>query len=50
MKWIVFLMVLVLYIHVFNAIANLYFESDRKLTLKDLWRRFFPSFKVTIEV
>ena len=50
MKWIVFLVVLVLYIHVFNAIANLYFDSNRQLTLKDLWRRFFPSFKLTIEI
>jgi hypothetical protein len=51
MKWIVvFLMVLVLYVHVFNAIATLYFEKDRQLTLKDLWKRFFPSFKITIEM
>ncbi len=50
MKWLVFLMVLIVYVHVFNAIANMYFESDRQLTLKDLWRRFFPSMKITIEM
>jgi hypothetical protein len=50
MKWLVFLVVLILYVHVFNAIAKLYFESDRQLTLKDLWRRFFPSMKITIEM
>ena len=50
MKLVVFFMVLILYIRIFNVIANLYFDSDRQLTLKDLWRRFFPSFKVTIEI
>lgn len=50
MKWIVFLVVLVVYVHVFNAIATLYFESNRQLTLKDLWRRFFPGVKITIEM
>jgi hypothetical protein len=50
MNWLIFLVVLILYVHVFNAIATLYFESERTLTLKDLWRRFFPGVKITIEV
>lgn len=47
--WLIFLSVLVLYVHLFNAIAGQYFESGRTLTLQDLWRRFVPSGKITIE-
>ena len=50
MKWFVFLVVVVLYIHLFNAIAKLYFDSNRQMTLKDLWRRFFPGMKFTVEI
>ena len=50
MKWILILLVALLYIHLFNAIARLYFESGRALTLKDLWRRFFPGVKIQIEL
>jgi len=47
--WLIFVAVLVLYIHLFNAIAQQYFDSNRTLTLFDLWRRFVPSGKITIE-
>ena len=47
--WLIFLSVLVLYVHLFNAIAGQYFESNRTLALSALWRRFVPSGKVTIE-
>lgn len=47
--WLIFLAVLILYVHLFNAIAQQYFESGRTLTLKDIWRRFVPSGKVVIE-
>jgi hypothetical protein len=48
--WLIFLAVLVLYVHLFNAIAHQYFESDRMMTLRDIWRRFVPSGKIVIEL
>lgn len=43
MNWIVVLVVILLYVHLFNAIANLYFDSDRSLTMYSLYRRVVPS-------
>lgn len=37
MKWFVPLLVILLYVHLFNAITPIYFASDRTLTLVDLW-------------
>jgi hypothetical protein len=37
MKWIVPLLVILLYVHLFNVIGPMYFASDRQLTLLDLW-------------
>ena len=37
MKWFVPLLVILLYVHLFNAISPIYFASDRELTLMDLW-------------
>ena len=37
MKWLVPLLVILLYVHLFNAISPLYFASDRQLTFPDLW-------------
>lgn len=34
--------VLFTYVHLFNKIAGLYFESGRTLTLEDLYRRVVP--------
>ncbi len=48
--WLIFLAVLVLYVHLFNAIAQQYFASDRTMTLRDLWRRFVPNGKIVIEL
>ncbi len=50
MNWILVILVVLLYVHLFNAIARLYFESGRTLTLRDLWRRFFPGVKIQIEL
>lgn len=50
MNWIIVVLVLLLYVHLFNAVARLYFESGRTLTLRDLWRRFFPGVKIQIEL
>ena len=37
MKWVIPLLVILLYVHLFNAISPMYFASDRQLTLLDLW-------------
>jgi hypothetical protein len=50
MRWLIVVLVLLLYVHLFNAIARLYFESGRTLALKDIWRRFFPGIKIQIEL
>ena len=50
MNWIVVLIVILLYVHLFNAIANLYFDSGRSLGLHDLYRRFLPPVKISIEI
>lgn len=42
MNWIVVIFVIVLYVHLFNAIATLYLDSDRTMTLQDLYRKFVP--------
>lgn len=48
--WIVAIFVATLYIHLFNAIAKMYLDSGRTLVLTDLYRRFFPPVKVSIEL
>jgi len=42
MTWTIIIFVTMLYIHLFNRVAGLYFESGRTLTLHDLYRRFVP--------
>lgn len=37
MKWVIAILVVLLYVHLFNAVAPMYFASDRTLTLVDLW-------------
>lgn len=44
------IIVTVLYVHLFNAIAELYFDSNQTMTWSDLYRRFAPPMKVTIEL
>ena len=50
MEWIVIAGIVILYIHIFNAVAKLYLESNRSLTLKDLWRRFVPATDIHIQI
>ena len=50
MEWLVFLVVAMFYVHVFNAVARMYFESNNELTLRDLWRRFFPPIDLRIQI
>jgi hypothetical protein len=49
-QWLIFLVVAVLYVHLFNAIAGAYFESGQTMTWTDLYRRFVPptEFRVTL--
>jgi hypothetical protein len=49
-SWIVSIFVATLYIHLFNAIAKMYLDSDRTLGLTDLYRRVVPPVKVSIEL
>ncbi len=50
MEWLVFLAVAMFSVHVFNAVARMYFESNNELTLRDLWRRFFPPIDLRIQL
>jgi hypothetical protein len=49
MQWLIVVLVALLYVHLFNAIARLYFDSGQTLTLVDLWRRFFPVVSLRLE-
>ena len=40
--WIVGLLVLLFYVHLFNRVASLYFASGRTLSLQDLWSKWIP--------
>ncbi len=48
--WIVGIFVAMLYVHLFNAIARMYLDSGRSLGLTDLYRRFLPPMKISIEL
>ena len=49
MRWLIVVLVALLYVHLFNALARLSFESEHTLTLGDLWRRFFPVISLRLE-
>ena len=40
--------VVLLYVHIFNKVANMYFDSNRQMTIKDLYRQFIPEGSVVI--
>ena len=51
MEWIVVSSaVVMLYVQLFNQIANMYFDSNRALTLTDLYRRFVPPMDFHIQL
>lgn len=50
MKWLIVLVVLILYVHLFNAMATWYLDSDRQLTWNDVWKKIAPPAKITIEL
>lgn len=43
MRWLVVVLVVLLYIHLFNALARI-----PDLTLGGLWSRFFPSVHIVL--
>jgi len=49
-NWVVSVFVVLLYVHLFNAIAKLYLDSDRRMGVSDLYRRVIPPIKVSIEL
>ena len=53
MEWWVFVIpgvVLITYIHLFNAIATMYLDSGRQLQLVDLYRRVVPPMELTLKI
>ena len=42
--------VLFTYVHLFNTIAKMYFDSDRRLTLGDLYRKVVPPTEFRIQL
>lgn len=50
LEWVVIAFVMMLYIHVFNAVASLYFDSLQTMTWKDLFHRFVPPVEITIKL
>ena len=48
MQWVIAILVALLYVHLFNAIAPLYFASDSTLTLSQLWRHVIPPLGIQI--
>lgn len=52
MEWWVFVpgVILMTYIHLFNAIAGIYFDSGRQLQLVDLYRRVVPPMELTLKI
>ncbi len=48
-RWIVSIFVVMLYIHLFNAVANMYLDSGRTLHLTDMYRKVIPPVKISIE-
>ena len=43
MRWLVVVLVALLYVHLFNALVQM-----ENLTLGGLWSRFFPSISITL--
>jgi hypothetical protein len=35
--WVIAVLVILLYVHLFNIVAPMYLDSDRTMTIMDLW-------------
>ena len=42
--------VVLLYVQIFNKVGNMYFDSDRQMTIMDLYRHFVPEGSVVIRL
>ena len=47
-SWIVALLVILLYVQLFNVVARMYLDSDRTMTLHELWRKVVPPIKIEL--
>lgn len=47
-SWIVALLVILLYVQLFNIVARMYLDSDRTMTLHELWRKVVPPIKIEL--
>jgi hypothetical protein len=45
MRWLIVVLVSLLYVHLFNALAQI-----PNLTLGGLWRRFFPTLSLRLDL
>jgi flagellar biosynthesis protein FliQ len=45
MRWLIIVLVVLLYVHLFNALVQI-----PDLTLGGLWRRFFPTLSLRLEL
>ena len=50
MKLPIIIFVSVLYIHLFNAVAKMYFDSDHQLTIYDIYRKVVPAIDFHIQI
>jgi hypothetical protein len=48
MKWLIAVLVAMLYVQLFNQVAHMYFDSERTLTLYSLYRHFVPPMTLTL--
>jgi hypothetical protein len=48
MKWLIAVLVAMLYVQLFNQVAHMYFDSERTLTLHALYRHFVPPMTLTL--
>jgi len=42
--------ILVFYVHIFNQIAKMYFDSDQQMKLVDVYRHFIPPTSIEISL
>lgn len=48
MKWMIVVLVGMLYVQLFNQVARMYFNSERTMTLYSLYRHFVPPMTLTL--
>ena len=48
MLWVIALLVVLLYVQLFNTITRFYLDSERTLTLHALWRKVIPPIRIEL--